>query len=30
MLGKAMKKKKFRGLIQEYVDEITDPNNRAE
>merc|ERR1719235_1501070 len=30
MLGKAMKKKKFRGLIQEYVDEVTDPNNRAE
>jgi dynein assembly factor 2 len=30
MLGKAMKKKKFRGLIQEYVDEVTDPNNREE
>jgi len=30
MLGKAMKKKKFRGLMQEYVDEISDPANRDE
>jgi len=30
MLGKAMRKKKFRGLMQEYVDEISDPAHRKE
>merc|ERR1719201_1473642 len=29
MIGKA-KKKKFRGLMQEYVDEVSDPANREE
>ena len=30
MIGKAMKRKKFRGLMQEYVDEVSDPANREE